>query len=739
HGLDTLVEIHVNNIHVLSADNMFRTWEADIRGIIREGKNTIRVLFRSTYPYIKEKGEERWLDLAGVSQFRVDSSNQIRKMQCNYGWDWGPILVTAGIWRTMEIIAWDHARIKGFQIVQEHRNGKVFMQVEAQMDGSPAEGIFLRGRLEFDGQTVCTDETTIIGGKARLEWQVENPRLWWPNGLGEADLHHMTLELVQGKNVMDTMEKDIGLRTMELVQEIDQWGRSFHFRVNGKDFFAKGANWIPGDTFVSRMTPAFYERLIREARDAHMNMLRVWGGGIYEDDVFYELCDRFGICVWQDFMFACSAYPAHDKAFMENVRREALDNIRRIRHHACLALFCGNNEMESIDLCVGDGYGRMTQKEYEDLFDRMLPCLVQEEAPYIPYIPSSPYSPGDRQDYNSPAEGDAHLWDVWHGRKPFEWYRTCNHRFNSEFGFQSFPKPSIVRGYTLPEDRNVSSRIMEYHQRSPIGNDAIMQYMLSWFMMPKDFEMTLYLSQILQALAMKYAVEHWRRSMPRGMGTLYWQHNDCWPGPSWSGLDHRGNQKALHHAAGHFFQPVLLSLHEDKEEKTVHVHLTNDRLESTSGNVEWRILDTDGLCLSEGSFPAAAQPSSTAGIMILPAAFLPDTFLWACYQAEDGTVSENVVFFQRPKHMAIRRPDIQWELDDMEPGVFRLRLRSKVPVFWFWMDVDCGQVRYSDNFFHLVPDREKEVVIHAEGFHLDGLKEALQTYSLHDTWHHPEG
>ena len=291
-------------------------------------------------------------------------------------------------------------------------------------------------------------------------------------------------------------------------------------------FFAKGANWIPADAFAARLGLADYESLLRSAADAHMNMLRVWGGGVYESEDFYNLCDELGLCVWQDFMFACSTYPAFDRAFLRSVRAEAEHQVRRLRHHACIALWCGNNELEQG--LVGNelvaGAARMSWRDYGKLFDKLLPEVVRRNDPERAYWPGSPHTPcGDRSQYNNPACGDAHLWEVWHGRKPFESYRTNLHRFCSEFGFQSFPEPRTVRRFTVPADRNVTSYIMEQHQRSGIGNSTIFQYMLDWFRLPRDFDSALWLSQILHGVGMKYAVEHWRRSMPRTMGALYWQ------------------------------------------------------------------------------------------------------------------------------------------------------------------------------------------------------------------------
>ncbi|MCP4378653.1 MAG: hypothetical protein GY794_21065, partial [bacterium] len=443
-GLDTLAAINLNEAQVGKTDNQFRTWEFDVKPHLQVGENTLEICFESTLPYIADAQRRRSLAPGDTDPCRLDGSNRIRKSQCNYGWDWGPECVTAGIWRKIELLAVQHARIADLHIEQDHsRSGLVDLHVTVNVENADAALLTAHVSVFYQDEPVCHADAKVVGNNAKMALSVQNPELWWPNGLGEQPLYDVRIDVQEGGTRLDAASKKIGLRTLELDRHPDQWGESFQFVVNGRPFFAKGANWIPADTFVTRVSGEQYEYLIKSAADAHMNMLRVWGGGIYEEDVFYDLCDRYGICIWQDFMFACSAYPAFDSAYMDNVKQEAIDNVKRLRHHPSIALWCGNNELEQIAArFIGDERHKMSWAEYRKLFDELLPDVVYAHDPERTYWPSSPHSPvGERTDYNNPACGDAHLWDVWHGRKPFEWYRSCEHRFNSEFGFQSFPEP----------------------------------------------------------------------------------------------------------------------------------------------------------------------------------------------------------------------------------------------------------------------------------------------------------
>lgn len=739
-GLDTFATITLNGAPVGRTDNMFRVWEFDVRSLLKAGRNTIEVRFDSTIPYIKARQAERPLP-DWSAPHEIAGRGWVRKEPCNYGWDWGPVLITCGIWRPISIVAFDTGRLTGARILQDHTTpGQVALEVTPEIEPAGDAALSTRVSVRFKGETVAEAEAP-AGAPATLI--VREPRLWWPNNLGDQPLYEVVVELryAEGR-ALDTLTKRIGLRTLILDRHPDQWGESFQFVVNGVPFFATGGNWIPADTFATRMTRERYRALLQSVKDANMNMLRVWGGGIYEHDDFYDLCDELGICVWQDFMFACSTYPTFDDAFMANVRAEAEDTVRRLRHHPSIALWCGNNELEQG--LVGPAWTARTMSwdDYGKLFDRLLPEVTGALDPQRAYWPASPHTPiGDRANFNDPTCGDAHLWDVWHGRKPFEWYRTCEHRFNSEFGFQSFPEPKTVYGYTEPQDRNVTTYVMELHQRSGIGNTVIMQYMLDWFRLPASFDMTLWLSQILQGMAMKYAVEHWRRAKPRGMGTLYWQINDCWPVASWSSIDYHGRWKALHYMARKFNQPLLVSAVEDAATGRVDIHLTNDLRTSSAGHIVWRLTDVAGTVLARGRQPASIAPLATAPVHTLDlsryvATHGPrDLMLWLEYTVKGRPVSTNFATFARPKHLELADPQIALDVAAMGNNQFAVTLTAARPALWAWLELAGAEATFSDNFIHLFPGLPQRVIVTPAGpMTLKQFRKSLVARSLIDTY-----
>ncbi len=742
-GLDTLASIFINGEKIASTDNMFRQWQWNIKPHLRT-KNNITIVFDSTIPYIEERENERLLPCWG--DHRAARFSWIRKEQCNYGWDWGIKAVTCGIWRDIKIVAFDTARLKNIMITQHHsHNGTVDIDVKTEAEIVTASPLTVRITALIDG-TICGQTTGNLSdkGSGNTALTINNPRLWWPNNMGEQPLYEIKLQLLDGSgNTLDAVTKRIGLRTLRLDRHSDQWGESFQFAVNGQPFFAKGANWIPADGILARMTPQRYRELVEDAAAVNMNMLRVWGGGIYEDDAFYDACDELGICVWQDFMFACAAYPTYDDDFVANVEAEARYNITRLHHRPCVALWCGNNELEQG--IVGEAWTdrTMSWNDYSRVFDKLLGELVNELNPTCDYWPGSPHTPiGDRRDFNNPNSGDAHLWDVWHGKKPFEWYRTCEHRFNSEFGFQSFPEPKTVYGYTAAQDRNITSFVMEHHQRSGIGNTTIMQYMLDWFMMPLGFENTLWASQILQGMAIKYACEHWRRSMPRGMGTLYWQLNDTWPVASWSSIDYHGRWKALNYMARKFFAPLLVSGLEDPKKGTVEIHITSDMLKETCGVVKWFATDLTGTRLDCGQKETVIPPcQNTLAATIDLSEILAEkgcrsVIVWLELESQGKIISENMVLFARPKHLELcREPGIKTQVRHNDDLSFDVTMTADKPALWCRLELKNTDARYSDNFVHLYPG--KKVTINVKPQTAIGFKQftdELITQSIAQTY-----
>ena len=744
-GLDTLATVRLNGRLLGRADNMFRTWEFDVGKRLRAGRNRLSVQFRSVLPEIRRRQRQRIVHSWNSESGPPETSGRawIRKQACNFGWDWGPCLITCGIWRPIRLVAFGTARVRDLEVRQEHIQGRVLLRALVSTESRNDIPLMAHAQVFFRGRRVGEAVVPVRGGRAEARIPIANPHQWWPNGMGDPALYDVRVELCDRRGrVLDTAARRIGLRTLRLVRRKDRWGESFCFEINGLPFFAKGANWIPADAILARLTEKDYRRLVGDTAAANMNMLRVWGGGIYESDTFYDLCDEMGILVWQDFMFACSTYPTFDRGFMESVRAEVEDNVRRLRHHPCLALWCGNNELEQG--LVGPKWTdhQMSWKDYGRLFDRLLPSIVRRLDPGRDYWPGSPHSPhGDRRDFNNPRCGDAHLWNVWHGGKPFEWYRSCEHRFNSEFGFQSFPEPRTVRAYTRPGDRNLTSPIMEFHQRSVVGNRAIMQQMLDWFRMPRDFDSTLWLSQILQGLGIKYGVEHWRRSMPRGMGTLYWQINDCWPAASWSSIDFYGRWKALHYMARRFYAPLLVSAVEDQAAGSMEIHVTSDLLLPTRATVRWTLATPAGLRLRDGRIPSRAKPRSSTRVATLDFSReleergAADLMLWLNLEVGGCVVSRELASFARPKQFELSDPRLSTRARVLANGAFEVLLSTKRPALWVWLGLREVDARFSDNFFHLRPGDSQVIEVRpARPLTLARFRSRLEARSLVNTF-----
>jgi beta-mannosidase len=750
-GLDTFATVTVNGRRVGKSDNMFRTWEFDVKDALRAGANEIVVHFDSTFPHIAKQQKAHPIPLHNPT-YRTGGDNWVRKQPCHYGWDWGPTLVTAGIWRDIRLVAYTVARIGDVHVRQDHSvKGRVGLSVAVTTESArPAGKSSAAAKLvadvvvTFEGRKVAAASAPVHAGKsASVDLAIARPKLWWPRGMGEQPLYDVSVTLrgADGET-LDTASQRIGLRTLGLRRQKDQWGESFEFLANGVAFFAKGANWIPADIFVSRLTRADYARLLGDAAAANMNMIRAWGGGIYEEDCFYDICDELGLCVWQDFIFACAAYPTFDKDFMASVEAEARDNVRRLRHHPSIALWCGNNEIEQARLGKEWTDHAMSWGDYSKLFDKLIPGVTRELDPDRDYWPSSPHTPyGDRNDHSNPDCGDAHLWAVWHGRQPFEWYRTSTHRFCSEFGFQSFPEPKTVRTYTALADRNITHPVMEHHQRSHIGNTAIMTYMLDWFRLPSRFDDVLWLSQILQGMSMKYAVEHWRRQMPRTMGALYWQLNDCWPVASWASIDSLGRWKALQYMARHFFAPLLVSGLEDAKKGTVEIHVTSDLMKATTGEVDWTLTDTDGAKIAGGKHSVRIAARKSARVETLNLAPYVKKhgarrlLLWLELRSGREVVSTNLVTFARPKQLELADPEIAVTLQPVAEGEWRARLTVKRPALWAWVDLSRVNARLSDSFVHLAPGKPVEITIRPDrSLTREALEQQLVVRSLIDTF-----
>ena len=502
----------------------------------------------------------------------MKGNGALRKAHYMFGWDWGPQLPDAGIFRSVYLSGFSIARLDDVRIRQEHGAGGVKLSVESSVrklsESDTAGSGMLVCKITAPDGTVLTVEKE-VGINETIEALIEAPQLWWPNGYGAQPLYTVRVELRMSDSVLDVWERTIGLRTVTVCTDADEWGNQFAFVVNGQKIFAMGANYIPEDNLLGHLSEERSERLIRDCARANFNCIRIWGGGYYPEDYVYDACDRYGILVWQDLMFACNVYDLNDE-FEANILAETADNVKRIRHHACLGLWCGNNEMEWgwRDWGRLEGHRPKYKADYTKIFEMLLPRLVKQVDDQTYYWLSSPSSGGSFDDPNDFNRGDNHYWEVWHSNKPFTEYRDFYFRFCSEFGFQSFPGKKTLDSFSLPEDQNIFSEVMESHQKNGLANTKIFSYISGYYKYPKDMESIAYISQILQLKAIQYGVEHWRRNWGRCMGSIYWQLNDCWPVASWASIDYYGRWKALHYGAKRFYARFMATACEKEELST---------------------------------------------------------------------------------------------------------------------------------------------------------------------------
>ena len=704
-GLDTLAVVSVNGQKVGAADNMFRTWEFDVKSLLQPGENVIEIAFASPLPLMKARHAARPL-YEWIGPHETPGRAWVRKEPCNFGWDWGPVFITCGIWRDIGIVAFNTARLDDVLILQNHLDkGRVELHVEISAEQVGDAPLRAAVAVRQSNRKVAETEVPLQSGKGRAVLPVTNPKLWWPAGMGGQPLYEVEVQLLgAGGKLLDRTRKRIGLRILKvLTPEGDQ---PLRLEVNGVPFFSKGANWIPADAFPNRVTPEILRRYVADAVAVNMNTLRFWGGGYYEEDALYDACDELGVCVWADFKFGCSSYPAFDEAFMENVRIEARENLRRLRHHACIALWCGNNE---IGLMTKDEWSdkSMGRADYDKLFKNLLAQQVQELAPQANYVSGSPDC------------GDTHNWQVWHGNKPFDYYRQLT-GFMSEFGFQSFPEPKTVRAYTNESDRaSVVTPVMKWHERNSDGQgcEKMRDTMLRYFQPPKDFDATLWLSQIQQALAIKIGAEYWRQTMPKSMGCVFWQYNDCWPVASWSSVDYFGRWKALHYLARRFYAPVLVSGLENAANGTIDVFVTSDRIEDVRSKLQWNATDAEGKPLDGGSLTVEIPARQSRKVTTLDLGKLcqqrgaNNILTWLKLDVGGETVSDNLVLFTAPKDIKLADPQIKPAVQKTRDG-FLVTLLATKPALWAWVSLDEADARYSDNFVHLAPSVPQKILVH---------------------------
>ncbi len=737
-GLDTVADVYVNGVGVGRPRNQFRGYVFSVKPHLVQGTNALKIQFHPAREYASEQAAKYpyplpYIDYTGKDEHR----NFIRKCQADFGWDWGPALRPVGIWRPLRLEAWSEARI--VQVISQQEpalNGDVRVLVRVILD-SPRGA---KGRVEMHLGDVSHQQPVALGAgenEVNLELLVPNPKRWWPNGMGEQNLYSLSIVFVGALGEVDTHTERIGFRTVELVREPDAQGESFYFKVNGLSMFAKGANWIPADTYPGRITHARLRDLLTSARAAHMNMLRVWGGGVYESDDFYDLCDELGLLVWQDFMFACALYPAHD-AFLREIEAEARYQIRRLASHPCLAIWCGNNENEQALLGAfwhqpehKDEY----VKDYRRLYLDTLARIVAEEDAARTYWPSSPSNGVDvGHDPNDFGRGDAHAWHVWGDGHNFIHYWHMHPRFVSEFGYQSAPALASLESVLEPQDLEFHAPMFLRRQRCGFGHRALEKQMGIWFRPARDFSETLYQTQVLQALSLKYAIEHWRRMRPECMGILYWQLNDIWPGMSWSSLEFDGSWKLLHHQLKTAFDPVMISAGEAYGR--VEVWVSHDAPAAIQGNVTVALHAWGGEALRTWTLPVTVQGGSSIKCWDLP---WPDLFpgetqrarfLHLHFSAPRQDVSN--VFFPIPfKETQAETPQLEVSDIEAQEHGFVFQVVSDKPAAYVYLTASHIPGRFSENGFFLLPEHVKKVVFTpTESVSLPAFRKALQLRSV---------
>ena len=732
-GLDTIARITVNDTLVAETENMHMAYRFDVKSLLRPGENKIAVSFTSPSEYVKPfiaKDPMRDADDC------VQGSFYMRKSPSQWGWDWAPKLPTIGIWKSIRLAGYSGARVDDLSVRQKHRDGKVTLDIGVALQMyADCECRVVLTLSHPDGHEQVFDLKP-VGSTAACSAEIDAPQLWWPNGYGSQPLYGVKAEAVCAGEPVHSFSRRVGLRTIELEQRDDEFGTSFAFVVNAVTVFAKGANWVPADQFPARLTEDRYRYLISCAAKANMNMLRAWGGGFYENEVFYDLCDEYGILVWQDFMFACRLYPT-DPRFLDLVEEEARQVVTRLRNRACLALWCGNNEIESflyewwVDERVDE-----RRAQHNLIFDDLLRRVVSETAPDAFYWRSSPNSGGEPFDKpDDPTRGDGHNWGVWHRKLPFTDYREQFHRFVSEFGMQSFPSYQTCRAYAPEDELNATSYTMELHQKNAGGNGVILHYLMETFRFPKSFEMMCYASQLLQAEAMRYGVEHWRRNRHRCMGALYWQFNDVWPCQSWSGIDYYGRWKALHYFARRFYSPVLLSVRE--EDTSAEIHVTNDKLEPVDVEIRWSLEKLDGAPIRQGTqrLRAPAEQNTLAASLDFANELAGDMRREAVLVTElvvDGIRGGfTLTPFVPSKHLRLPNASIGLVTGRDEAGAF-VEVSTDLAARYVCLEAPGVDCIFSDNYFDL-PARRKALVRVESDIDADALV-SLRAYSLRDSY-----
>ena len=723
YGLDTICSIYVNDIFIAHVDDMHITYAYDVKSFLRQGENEIKLVFASPTQYFKEQNAKHFL---WTNEDTIPGAAHLRKALYMSGWDWGPMLPDMGIFRPVELRLYDRNRIEDVFVQQYHRENEVELEIQVAVAQKTPCRIFVR---------IEDQKTELVNGSGRIT--IQNPKLWWVRGYGEQNLYELEISLEAEGEVLDVWRKQIGLRTLTVSTAPDKLGHEFCFVLNGVKIFAMGANYIPQENLLPRINYEKTEKLIKSCVDANFNCLRVWGGGYYPEDEFYELCDQYGILVWQDFMSACINVRLTTH-FEENFVNEAICNLKRIRHHASLGLLCGNNEMEVSVLVDRVGKSELVRRDYIRLYEHLLPEICETYAPQTFYWPSSPSSGGGFQNPQEDCSGDVHFWTVWHGGVPFTEYRKHTFRFCSEYGFESFPSYKTICSFTEEKDRNIFSRVMESHQKCKEANGKIMMYMAQNYLYPLSFEDLVYCSQLLQADAIKYGVEHFRRNRGICMGSVYWQFNDCWPVASWSSIDYYGRYKALHYAAKKFYAPVAMGLFLErqglaKDRQVLTVNISNETRAVFHGRVHIGLCRNDFSVIKEWDTDVSVDELTSSDCVAIPLAEEDSyrNYVYADLYDENGTfVMRQTELFTVPKYYEWEKPEFTVTIE-MEGRKALINVSSDHFAKGVFVDFTEVDGNLSDNFFDLTNEEVKIVFLETEAT-VEKLRDCICIKSVYD-------
>jgi len=711
-GLDTYADVFINDSLFISTDNMFLPWKIRIDPQFLKRKNTLTVVFKPASKHAFEEYKKLNYELPGGER------SCVRKASYQYGWDWAPKYVSAGIWQDVELHVWNKAKINNVQYSVEKLDSaeaSVLFKMEVESDQEFFGSVLLQCP-DFNISQII-EKVPFAKGKSTLEYviRIQNPQFWWTHNLGEPFLYHFNVDITHDKELLDRENLKIGLRTIELVQEPDQYGESFYFRLNGVPVFMKGANYVPQSSFPGCVSEHDYRQLISDAKNANMNMLRVWGGGIYEKDIFYKLCDEYGILIWQDFMFANTMFP-NDSVFLQNIKKEAEFQLNRLSKHPSIALWCGNNEID--EAWHNWGWPRTYSKtdsaeiwnNYQYIFHDLLPGLVKNFGSTISYTSTSPLF--GRGNGRSNFEGDNHYWYVWHDAYDFEWYNQVTGRFMSEFGFQSFPAMETIGFFDSSSTKSANSEVMLAHQKHHKGNFLINHYMQDYYPVPDKLEDFVYLSQVLQAEGIRTGILAQRRAKPFCMGSLYWQLNDCWPAISWSGIDYFGNWKALHHFAKQDFKNIILApyLYND----SLELFLVSDSLHQLTVQVHLQLMDFYGQSKMKKSFTVHVKPNSSQSIYKVSVAEILDAnspknhFIYAELAYSENIIDTRTILFDEPKNLDLDENTFYSKYNKIKGG-YEIILKSAMLIKSMCIE-PLTEGELSENFFDLIPGKEKRII-----------------------------